>query len=150
MKTFNAMKTFQAKQNDFTREWVLMDASDMPLGRIATQIATRLRGKDKPCFTPNIDCGDFVVVVNASKITLSGDKALDKFYYTHSGYTGNLKKKAYGELLEEQPEKLLRLAVKRMLPRNKLRKRFLGKLKIYAGSEHPHIAQQPKQVELTK
>ncbi len=144
------MKTFQPKTSDFTRDWVLVDARDIPLGRLASQVAARLRGKHKPTFTPNMDCGDFVVVVNADQIKLTGRKHDDKMHYWHTGYTGGIKSVTYGQLLENKPEKMLMLAVKRMLPRNKLRKIFLRKLKVYAGAEHPHTAQQPKTIKLVK
>lgn len=144
------MKTFVTKKSDFTRDWIVVDAKDMHLGRLASQVAARLRGKHKPVYTPNLDCGDFVIIVNADKITLTGQKHTDKMHYWHTGYPGGLKKVSYGQLLETRPEKMVWLAVKGMLPRNKLRKRYLGKLKVYAGAEHPHKAQQPKAVELTK
>jgi len=144
------VKTFQPKTSDFTRDWVLVDARDIPLGRLASQVAARLRGKHKPTFTPNMDCGDFVVVVNADQIKLTGRKHDDKMHYWHTGYTGGIKSVTYGQLLENKPEKMLMLAVKRMLPRNKLRKIFLRKLKVYAGAEHPHTAQQPKTIKLVK
>jgi large subunit ribosomal protein L13 len=144
------VKTFVTKKTDFTRDWIIVDAKDMPLGRLASQVAARLRGKHKTIFAPNLDCGDFVIVVNADKIALTGQKHTDKRYYWHTGYPGGIKNVTYGNLLETNPQKMLWLAVKRMLPRNKLRKRYLGKLKVYTGSEHPHQAQQPKAVELIK
>lgn len=144
------MKTFHAKKSDFTREWVMIDATGMPLGRLASQVAARLRGKHRPIYTPGVDCGDFVVILNASQIVLTGQKHDDKLYHWHTGYMGGIKKKTYGQLLENEPNKMVWLAVKRMLPRNKLRKRYLGKLKVYAGSEHPHTAQQPRPIELVK
>ena len=144
------MKTFYAKKTDFTRDWVLVDAKDMPLGRLASQVAARLRGKHKPIFTPNVDCGDFVVVINADKIVLTGKKHDNKIFNWHTGYPGGIKALTYGQLLENTPDKMVWVAVKRMLPRNKLRKQYLGKLKVYAGNEHPHIAQQPKAIKLTK
>lgn len=144
------MKTFSTKKTDFTRDWIVVDAKDMPLGRVASQVAARLRGKHKPIYTPGLDCGDFVVVINADKIVLTGQKHTDKIYNWHTGYAGGIKGISYGQLLETTPDKMLWLAVKRMLPRNKLRKRYLGKLKVYAGTEHPHIAQQPKAVNLIK
>ncbi len=144
------MKTFQPKSSDFTRDWVLVDAKDIPLGRLASQVAARLRGKHKPIFAPHLDCGDFVVVVNADQIKLTGRKHDDKMHYWHTGYTGGIKSVSYGQLLENRPDRMLMLAVKRMLPRNKLRKRFLRKLKVYAGAEHPHTAQQPKSIKLVK
>lgn len=144
------MKTFYAKKTDFTREWVLVDAKDMPLGRLASQVAARLRGKHRPIYTPNVDCGDFVVIVNADKIVLTGKKHDNKIYNWHTGYPGGIRALTYGQLLENTPDKMVWLAVKRMLPRNKLRKQYLGKLKVYAGTEHPHVAQQPKAIKLTK
>ncbi len=144
------MKTFQPKSSDFTRDWVLVDAKDIPLGRLASQVAARLRGKHKPIFAPHLDCGDFVVVVNADQIKLTGRKHDDKMHYWHTGYPGGIKSVSYGQLLENRPDRMLMLAVKRMLPRNKLRKRFLRKLKVYAGAEHPHTAQQPKTIKLVK
>ena len=144
------MKTFHAKKAEVTRDWVVVDAKDIPLGRLASQVAARLRGKHKVTYTPNVDCGDFVVVINADKIVLTGAKATDKRYYWHTGYLGGIKSVTYGDLLENAPDKMLWIAVKRMLPRNKMRKRYLGKLKVYAGAEHPHTAQQPKAVKLVK
>jgi large subunit ribosomal protein L13 len=144
------VKTFYAKKTDFTREWVLVDAKDMPLGRLASQVAARLRGKHRPIYTPNLDCGDFVVIVNADKIVLTGKKHDNKIYNWHTGYPGGIRALTYGQLLENTPDKMVWLAVKRMLPRNKLRKQYLGKLKVYAGTEHPHTAQQPKAIKLTK
>jgi len=144
------VKTFHAKKTDFTRDWVLIDAKDMSLGRLASQVAARLRGKHRPIYTPGVDCGDFVVIVNADKIVLTGQKHDNKMYYWHTGYPGGIKSLSYGQLLEDTPDKMVWLAVKRMLPRNKLRKKYLGKLKVYAGTEHPHLAQQPKVIKLTK
>ncbi len=144
------MKTFQVKKADCKRDWVVVDAKDMPLGRLASQVAARLRGKHKVDYTPNVDCGDFVVVVNADKIVLTGAKETDKEFHWHTGYLGGIKSVTYGSLRETAPDKMLWIAVKRMLPRNKMRKRYLGKLKVYAGAEHPHTAQQPKAVKLTK
>lgn len=143
------MKTFHAKKTDFTREWVLVDAKDIPLGRLASQVAARLRGKHRPIFTPNVDCGDFVVIINADKIKLTGQKHDDKLYHWHTGYPGGIKSKTYGQLLENNPDQMVQIAVKRMLPRNKLRKRYLAKLKVYGGTEHPHAAQQPKTIKLS-
>jgi large subunit ribosomal protein L13 len=144
------VKTFLTKKTDITRDWVVVDATDMPLGRLASQVAARLRGKHKPTYTPQYDCGDFVVVINADKIALTGRKDTDKIYNWYTGYPGGIKGISYGKLLETAPDKMLWIAVKRMLPRNKLRKRYLGKLKVYAGAEHPHVAQQPKAVKLAK
>ena len=142
------MKTFVPKPSDAKRDWVVVDAKGMVLGRLATQVANLLRGKNKPTFSPHLDMGDFVVVVNADAIEMTGQKATDKRYYWHTGYPGGIKSVTYGELRENRPDRMLWLAVKRMLPRNKLRKRFLRKLKVYAGSEHPHVAQQPKKLDL--
>ena len=123
--------------------WVIVDASDKVLGRLASKIADKLRGKDKPIFTPHVDCGDFVVVVNAEKIKVTGNKFEDKKYYTHSLYPGGLKTKTFRDMNASKPEKVIELAVKGMLPKNKLSNQIIKKLKIYAGSEHPHEAQQP-------
>ncbi|HEX8960938.1 MAG TPA: 50S ribosomal protein L13 [Geobacteraceae bacterium] len=139
------MKTTQvAKKEDVARDWYLVDAENQVLGRIATQIANVLRGKNKPTYTPSVDTGDFVIVVNAEKIVLTGKKLADKVYYSHSGYPGGIKSITAGKLLDKKPEDLIRIAVKGMLPKNKLARHMLNKLKIYAGSAHPHEAQQPK------
>ena len=138
------MKTYVAKPTDRERNWVLVDADGQTLGRLATQIADRLRGKGKPQFTPHVDTGDFVVVVNAEKIAVTGNKLEDKLYYRHSGYPGGLRVRTLGEQLERRPTEVLRKAVKGMLPKNKLARQQLTKLKIYAGPEHPHSAQEPK------
>src|SRR5512141_291041 len=138
------MKTFVAKKEEVNRDWYLVDADSQVLGRIATTIATVLRGKNKPTYTPSVDTGDFVIVVNAEKIALTGNKLADKTYYSHSGYPGGIKSITAGKLLEKKPEDLLRTAVKGMLPKNKLARHMLSKLKIYSGTEHPHKAQQPK------
>jgi large subunit ribosomal protein L13 len=137
------MTTYNAKPTDIRREWVLIDATDQILGRMATQIAFRLRGKHKPIFAPHLDTGDFIVVVNADKIKLTGNKWAQKTYYRHSGYMGGLKTITAKKLLEKSPEGLLRLAVRGMLPKNRLGRAQLKKLKIYSGSEHPHLAQMP-------
>ncbi|MFZ2959296.1 MAG: 50S ribosomal protein L13 [Candidatus Ozemobacteraceae bacterium] len=142
------MKTFIPKPADNKRDWVLVDAKDQILGRLASQIADLLRGKKKTTFTPNMDMGDFVVVINASHIVMTGKKATDKFVYRHTGYPGGLRKTAFGVLRETNPALMLQAAIKCMLPRNKLRKMFLHKLKVYGGAEHPHVAQQPKPVTL--
>lgn len=138
------MKTQVAKKEEVTRGWYLVDAENQVLGRIATQIANVLRGKNKPTYTPSVDTGDFVIVVNAGKIALTGKKLSDKVYYSHSGYPGGIKSITAGKLIEKKPEELIKQAVKGMLPKNKLARHMLSKLKIYAGSEHPHQAQQPK------
>ncbi len=142
------MKTFVAKEQEIEKKWFLVDAENRVLGRLATQIAIRLRGKHKPVFTPHADTGDFVVVINAEKITLTGAKWDKKVYYRHSGYIGGLKKITARRLLEEKPEEVLRLAVKRMLPKNSLGRRQLKKLKIYKGTDHPHHAQHPEVLEI--
>jgi len=142
------MKTFIAKEQEVTKKWHLLDAKDKVLGRMATQIAMRLRGKHKPIFTPHADTGDFVVVVNADKVVLTGKKWDSKIYYRHTGYIGGLKEISAKKLLEKKPEDILRFAVKRMLPKNSLGRRQLKKLKIYAGSDHPHEAQQPEKWEI--
>ena len=142
------MKTFVAKEHEIEKKWYLVDAQDRILGRLASQIAARLRGKHKPIFTPHADTGDFVVVVNAEKVALTGAKWDKKIYSRHTGYTGGLKQISARKLLEKKPEELLRLAVKRMLPKNSLGRRQLKKLKIYAGTDHPHAAQQPEKLEI--
>ncbi len=142
------MKTFVAKEYEVEKKWYLVDAEDKILGRLASQIAHRLRGKHKPIFTPHADTGDFVVVVNAEKVALTGSKWDNKFYYRHSGYLGGLKQISARKLLEKKPEDVLKFAVKRMLPKNSLGRRQLKKLKIYAGPEHPHEAQQPEKLEI--
>jgi large subunit ribosomal protein L13 len=141
-------KTYNAKPGEITRDWYVVDAEGQTLGRLATQIADVLRGKRKPQYTPHVDTGDFVVVVNAEKIAVTGSKLDDKMYYRHSGYPGGLKSRPLREQLERRPTEVLRKAVKGMLPRNRLARQQIGKLKIYAGPEHPHQAQAPKTFEL--
>jgi large subunit ribosomal protein L13 len=141
------MKTYSAKAGEITREWYLVDAEGQTLGRLATQIADRLRGKGKPQYTPHVDTGDFVIVVNAEKIAVTGKKLEDKVYYRHSGYPGGLKTRTLREQLDRRPTEVLRKAVKGMLPRNKLARQQITKLKIYAGPEHPHEPQSPKPFE---
>ena len=143
-----SMKTFFAKEEEVVKQWFLVNADNKPLGRIATEIAVRLRGKHKPIFTPHADTGDFIVVVNAEKVTLSGRKWDKKIYYRHTGYIGGLKEISARKLLEKKPEDLLRFAVRGMLPKNSLGRRQLKKLKIYTGTEHPHQAQQLKELEI--
>ena len=138
------MKTYSAKSGEITREWYLVDADGQTLGRLATQIADRLRGKGKPMYTPHVDTDDFVVVVNAEKIAVTGKKLDDKIYYRHSGYPGGLRERTLREQLERRPTEVLRKAVKGMLPRNRLARQQITKLKIYAGPDHPHEAQAPK------
>ena len=138
------MKTWNAKPHEVERRWYVVDAEGETLGRLATRIADVLRGKDKPTFTPHVDTGDFVVVVNADKIHVTGKKLEQKRYYRHSGYPGGLRSRTLAEQLERQPTEVIRRAVKGMLPRNRLGRAQIGKLKIYAGPQHPHEAQQPK------
>jgi large subunit ribosomal protein L13 len=140
------MKTWNAKPGEIEREWRLVDAEGQTLGRLATRIADTLRGKDKPQFTPHVDTGDFVVVVNAEKVAVTGKKLDDKKYHRHSGYPGGLRTRTLREQLERRPEEVIRKAVKGMLPRNRLSRAQLRKLKIYAGPEHPHTAQAPKEL----
>ena len=142
------MRTFQAKKEEVERNWHVINAEGKILGRLASEIAKRLRGKDKPVYTPHVDTGDFVIVVNAGKVRLTGKKLTDKIYYRHSGYPGGLKEIAAGKMLAEKPTEALRLAVKGMLPKNSLGRAMLKKLKIYAGGEHGHAAQCPKFLEL--
>jgi large subunit ribosomal protein L13 len=142
------MKTWNAKPGEVERRWHLVDADGQTLGRLATQIADTLRGKDKPQYTPHVDTGDFVVVVNAEKIAVTGKKLDDKRYYRHSGYPGGLRSRTLREELERRPTEVLRKAVKGMLPRNRLARAQLNKLKIYAGPEHPHEAQAPSPLKL--
>ena len=137
------MKTFSLKNSEVSRDWVVFDASGKILGRFATKIADKLRGKDKPTFTPHVDGGDFVVVINADKVKVTGNKAEQKKYYKHSLYPGGLKEKPYKEVLESTPERIIENAVKGMLPKNKLGKSIIKKLKVYSGSEHPHESQNP-------
>jgi len=142
------MKTYVAKEHEVEKKWYLVDAQDMILGRLATQIAMRLRGKHKPIFTPHADTGDFVVVINADKVSLTGNKWDKKMYYRHTGYMGGLKQISAKKLLEKKPDQVLYMAVKRMLPKNSLGRRQLKKLKIYAGSDHPHVAQNPQLIKM--
>ena len=138
------MKTYTAKPGEIARDWYVVDADGQTLGRLATQIADTLRGKRKPQFTPHVDTGDFVVVVNAAKIKLSGQKLDKKFYYHHSGFPGGIRSESYRHLLERKPEFAIEKAVKGMLPKNVLGRKLLTKLKVYATPDHPHAAQQPK------
>ncbi|OGR24260.1 MAG: 50S ribosomal protein L13 [Desulfuromonadales bacterium GWD2_54_10] len=142
------MKTEVAKIENVKRDWYLVDAQDLVLGRLSSAVANILRGKNKAIYTPSVDTGDFVIVVNAEKIALTGHKLANKIYYNHSGYTGGLKEITAGKLLEKKPSDLIKRAVKGMLPKNKLSRHMLKKLKIYAGSTHPHAAQCPKNLSL--
>ncbi len=142
------MKTFSAKKESVTRSWYLVDATDKTLGRLSTEIANRLRGKHKPTFTPHVDTGDYIVVVNAEKIKVTGNKATDKLYYHHTGYPGGIKSISFEKLIEKAPERVIEKAVKGMMPKNKLSRAMLSKLKVYAGNEHPHSAQQPTTLDI--
>ena len=142
------MRTYVATPETRERDWVVVDAAGKTLGRLATQIADVLRGKRKPEYTPHCDVGDFVIVVNAEKIAVTGKKRSDKLYHRHSGYPGGLRTRTLNDMLERQPEEVIRKAVKGMLPRNRLARAQLRKLKVYAGPEHPHAAQQPEPLEI--
>src|SRR5216117_1234065 len=142
------MKTYSAKPGEIAREWYVVDADGQTLGRLATRIADTLRGKGKPQFTPHVDTGDFVIVINAEKIRVTGNKLDQKRYYRHSGYPGGIRSRTLREQLDRRPEEVLRTAVRGMLPKNRLARRQLMKLKIYAGAEHPHEAQSPKPLEV--
>ena len=142
------MKTFSAKPNEVQHDWYLVNAQGKTLGRLATEIARRLRGKHKPEFTPHVDTGDYIVVVNAEKIRVTGTKLKNKIYHRHTGYIGNLKSESLQSMLERAPEQVLKLAVKGMMPRNPLGRQMLRKLKIVRGEDHPHVAQQPQPLEL--
>jgi large subunit ribosomal protein L13 len=144
------MKTFSAKPQEVQHDWLLVDASDKVLGRLASQIAARLRGKHKAIYTPHVDTGDFVVVVNADKVRVTGNKAKDKMYYRHSTYPGGLYETNFAKLLNRHPHRVLHKAVRGMLPKGPLGYAMLRKLKVYAGATHPHSAQQPKPIDLLK
>jgi large subunit ribosomal protein L13 len=143
-----AMKTYVATPSTVERNWYVVDASGKTLGRLATQIADTLRGKRKPEYTPHIDTGDFVIVVNAEKISVTGQKRTEKLYHRHSGYPGGLRTRTLNDMLERRPEEVIRLAVKGMLPRNRLARKQITKLKVYAGPDHPHVAQKPQPLEI--
>ena len=142
------MKTPLPKVNEIEKKWYVVDATDKVLGRLATQIALRLRGKHRPDYTPHLDTGDMVVVINAEKVRVSGNKAKDKMYYRHSGYMGGLKATSFNDMIERSPERVIEIAVKGMLPRNPLGREMYRKLKVYAGPQHQHAAQQPQPLEL--
>ena len=144
------MRTYSPKPGEVARTWHVIDAEDVVLGRLASNVATLLRGKHKPTFAPHIDTGDFVIIVNAEKVVLTGNKRDQAFAYRHSGYPGGLRKQSFGELLDTRPERLLEKVVKGMLPKNKLGRAQGKKLKVYAGPDHPHAAQQPKTFEIAK
>lgn len=142
------MKTISAKADDVKRDWFLIDADGKTLGRLATEIARRLRGKHKAIYTPHVDTGDYIVVINAEKVRVSGNKAKDKMYYRHSGYMGGMKATNFSDMIERTPERVIEIAVKGMLPRNPLGREMYRKLKVYAGPQHQHAAQQPQPLEL--
>jgi large subunit ribosomal protein L13 len=142
------MKTYSAKPETVQRDWFVVDAEDKTLGRLAVALATRLRGKHKPEYTPHVDTGDYIVVVNAEKVAVTGKKATDKIYYSHSGYPGGIKDINFQDLIAKAPEKVIQSAVKGMLPRGPLGREMFRKLKVYAGSQHPHVAQQPQTLKL--
>lgn len=142
------MKTVSAKKESVSREWYVVDATDKTLGRLSTAIANRLRGKHKPEYTPHVDTGDYIVVVNAEKIKVTGNKTTDKVYHHHSGYPGGIKSITFDKLIDKAPERVIEKAVKGMMPKNKLSRSMMSKLKIYAGNEHPHSAQQPMPLDI--
>ena len=144
------MRTFSPKDSDITRQWHVIDATDVVLGRLATHVATLLRGKHKPIFAPHVDTGDFVIVINADKVSLSGAKLEQKKAYRHSGYPGGLRAVSYSDLLDKHPERAVEKAVKGMLPKNSLGRKTISKLKVYAGPTHPHQAQQPQPYEISQ
>tara|TARA_B100000029_G_scaffold131284_2_gene125005 strand:- start:538 stop:984 length:447 start_codon:yes stop_codon:yes gene_type:complete len=148
MLELSTMKTYSAKPHEVEQNWLLVDAEGQTLGRMASGIATRLRGKHKAEYTPHVDTGDYVVVINAEKVRVTGNKTTDKMYYSHSGYPGGLKSISFEKLQERSPEKVIKLAVKGMLPRTPLGRAMFKKLKVYAGTDHPHSAQQPQTVSL--
>jgi large subunit ribosomal protein L13 len=142
--------TYSPKPGEITRAWHVIDATDVVLGRLATHAATLLRGKHKPTYAPHMDTGDFVIIVNAEKIAVSGTKRDDKFVYRHSGFPGGLKQRTVGEMIEKHPDRLVEKAIKGMLPKNRLGRAMAKKLKVYAGPEHPHAAQKPAAFEITQ
>tara|TARA_B100001248_G_scaffold213432_1_gene167900 strand:- start:116 stop:544 length:429 start_codon:yes stop_codon:yes gene_type:complete len=142
------MKTYSANAESVKRDWYVVDAEGKTLGRLASEVASRLRGKHKPEFTPHVDTGDYIVVVNAEKVAVTGNKATDKIYYSHTEYPGGIKDISFQELVDKAPERVIQSAVKGMLPRGPLGREMFRKLKIYAGPEHPHTAQQPQQLDL--
>ena len=150
MRRLRTVRTFSPKDSDITRRWHVIDASDIVLGRLASHVAVLLRGKHKPIFAPHVDTGDFVIVVNASKVALSGNKLEQKHAYRHSGYPGGLRAVSYASLMESNPERVVEKAVRGMLPKNALGRKTLRKLKVYAGPDHPHSAQQPQPYEITQ
>jgi len=143
------MKTYSAKPAEVQQDWFLVDATDKTLGRLATEVAARLRGKHKPEYTPHVDTGDYIVIVNAEKIRVTGKKTTDKMYHHHTGYPGGLKSISFEKLIDKAPERVIQSAVKGMLPKNPLGRAMFGKLKVYAGGDHPHQAQQPQELNLS-
>jgi large subunit ribosomal protein L13 len=141
-------KTYSPKPGDIQRAWFVVDATDLPLGRLASEVATLLRGKHKPTFAPHLDGGDFIIVVNAEKVAVTSDKSQTKIYYRHSGYPGGIKAETFDRLLERRPEAIIERAVRGMLPKNKLGRQMARKLKVHAGPDHPHTAQKPTALEL--
>ena len=141
------MKSYMAKANEVERKWYVIDAEGKVLGRLASEIASVLRGKRKPIFTPHVDCGDFVIVIDADKVVLTGNKLHQKIHAYHTGYPGGRKEVSYAEMMEKRPEKVIELAVKGMLPKNRLGRKMIKKLKVYTGNEHPHAAQAPEVYE---
>ena len=142
------MKTFTAKNETVQRDWYIVDAAGQTLGRLATEIASRLRGKHKPEYTPHVDTGDYIVVINAEKVRVTGNKTSDKIYYSHTGFPGGIKEISFEKLIAKAPERVLEAAVKGMLPRNPLGRDMYRKLKVYAGTNHPHAAQQPQELKI--
>ena len=142
------MRTYSPKHSELDHDWFIVDASGKTLGRMATEIAHRLRGKHKPEYAPHMDNGDYVVVINAEKVKVTGNKAADKIYHSHTGYPGGIKSISFEKLLEKAPERTIQSAVKGMLPKNPLGRQMFKKLKVYSGSEHPHVAQQPKILQI--
>jgi large subunit ribosomal protein L13 len=142
------MKTYSARPETVKRDWLVVDAADKTLGRLATEVASRLRGKHKPEYTPHVDTGDYIVIVNAEKVTVTGNKRKNKMYYRYSGYISGMKEMSFEKLIDKHPERVIELAVKGMLPKNSLGRAMYRKLKVYAGSEHPHAAQQPKELAI--
>lgn len=143
-------KTYSPKPSEIERVWHVVDATDLPLGRLASEIAQILRGKHKPTYAPHMDGGDFVVIVNAEKVAVTGNKALQKLYYRHSGFPGGLSELSFEQMRERYPERIIEAAVRGMIPKNRLGRQMLTKLKVYAGSEHPHAAQKPQPLEIGK
>lgn len=142
------MKSYVAKPLEIERKWYVVDATDKTLGRLSTEIASRLRGKHKPIYTPHVDCGDYIIVINAEKVKVTGNKASQKVYRHHTGFMGGLRERSYKEMMEKHPERIIEKAVKGMLPKNSLGSQMYRKLKVYAGSEHEHDAQKPELLEL--